>query len=440
MPWTSADAKTHSKRANTPAKQKKWASIANAALESCKKKGGSDCEGSAIRIANSRMSDNTSPISALSFSDPEAFAQIIDGEKFEMVVYSGKPISNHFFWGNLSIDLEGIQFTRGRYPILMEHDPNLKIGFTKKPKIDNNQLIVGEGFSFVDTPESQKFQSTAKEGFPYQASLSGRPTIVERLEEGESTTVNGHKISGPGAIWRKTIFREASVCVFGADTNTSSRVFNDNEEEVTFELTEKLSDTQILEEVEKPMTFEELKAAHPDLFKVYEEQILGAAKVEAKAEAQKEIEAKEKAKTEKDSVVQDELKQLQESVKELKAENTSLREKNKVREEKDIEFSAKTIWEEQLKAGSIPERIHSKVKGLVSFKDFVKEDVFDETAFTDAVKKEVDFWASSGYQVSVEGFGSTQRGDENKGVDEEAKKMALFLGNLSGRQLKKEAA
>ncbi len=49
MPWTAKDASKHTKKANTPAKRKKWAKIANAAL----KKYGD--EGRAIRAANAAM-------------------------------------------------------------------------------------------------------------------------------------------------------------------------------------------------------------------------------------------------------------------------------------------------------------------------------------------------------------------------------------------------
>ena len=48
MPWTSEDAKRHSKKMNTPARKKKWSAIANAVLKS------SGNEGKAIRIANSK--------------------------------------------------------------------------------------------------------------------------------------------------------------------------------------------------------------------------------------------------------------------------------------------------------------------------------------------------------------------------------------------------
>ena len=51
MPWTKADAKRHTKKADTEAKQKRWADVANAAL----KRG--DSEGSAIRQANAVIAE-----------------------------------------------------------------------------------------------------------------------------------------------------------------------------------------------------------------------------------------------------------------------------------------------------------------------------------------------------------------------------------------------
>lgn len=54
MPWTAQDASKH--KANlTDSEKSKWASIANAVLKDCEKSNGTDCEGKAIRIANSKI-------------------------------------------------------------------------------------------------------------------------------------------------------------------------------------------------------------------------------------------------------------------------------------------------------------------------------------------------------------------------------------------------
>lgn len=56
MPWTAADAKRHNSKMNTPAKQSKWAKIANGVLKSELAKGTSQAkaEGIAIATANKR--------------------------------------------------------------------------------------------------------------------------------------------------------------------------------------------------------------------------------------------------------------------------------------------------------------------------------------------------------------------------------------------------
>lgn len=49
MPWDPSDAKKKTKKANTPAKQKQWAKVANNVLNST----GSDAK--AIKVANSSI-------------------------------------------------------------------------------------------------------------------------------------------------------------------------------------------------------------------------------------------------------------------------------------------------------------------------------------------------------------------------------------------------
>lgn len=55
MPWTEDDVKKHNKEAARSARGRaRWKKIANAVLRDCRKEGGEDCEGKAIRIANTR--------------------------------------------------------------------------------------------------------------------------------------------------------------------------------------------------------------------------------------------------------------------------------------------------------------------------------------------------------------------------------------------------
>lgn len=55
MPWTAADAKTHTKGLS-PTQARQWAHVANSALKRCQDAGESDCDGRAIRQANAVVS------------------------------------------------------------------------------------------------------------------------------------------------------------------------------------------------------------------------------------------------------------------------------------------------------------------------------------------------------------------------------------------------
>jgi len=161
------------------------------------------------------------PQAALEFHGAK-FSAKVRNAKLDMVAYSGKIIKGHWYWDDLALDLKGVKFAQTKFPILENHNTDKKIAFTGKPLVNGNLRINPDTTKFVDTPESARFQRVSKDGFPYQASVRGRPTAVERLTKGESAEVNGLTIKGPASIWRKWEFVEASVCVFGWDSNTKA--------------------------------------------------------------------------------------------------------------------------------------------------------------------------------------------------------------------------
>ena len=145
MPWTVKDVDKH-KKGLTPAQKKKWVSIANSVLKDCQKKGGSGCEGKAIRIANSKFVKSSTgrlvmekevtkkiPKGALRFVADNCDACVFaegegDAPKLKMLAYSGGVIKGHWYWGDLAIDVSGLSFP-SRFPILEDHRTDKKIAF-----------------------------------------------------------------------------------------------------------------------------------------------------------------------------------------------------------------------------------------------------------------------------------------------------------------------
>jgi len=185
------------------------------------------------------MPEKKVPKSALAFIDRNAYVKFLDTgkpdapAKLDMVGYSGSVIKDHWYWGDLAIDLAGITASRDRYPILEDHFQDLKIGHSGPPIIDENGLRIDpDDVVLLDNQEANTFVKNSRAGFPYQASIYAIPTQIEYLEAGEEAEVNGYVFAGPGHIWRQCEYQETSACVFGWDKNTRAAAFSDDVIEV----------------------------------------------------------------------------------------------------------------------------------------------------------------------------------------------------------------
>ena len=460
MPWTVADVPRF-KKGLTSAQKKKWVSIANGVLKSCESSGDSGCEGKAIRIANSKFTkviifseekkmETKLPKGALRFVDQgcHAYAQLAEGEegkpRMKMVAYSGGIIPDHWYWDNLAIDLAGIKFNQKRYPILEEHDTTRKIAHMSKPLIEDGKLVVPEDVKFLETEAADEFvkNTSTSPPFPYQASIYAKPLSVERLEEGADAEVNGYKFKGPGTIWRECEFREASVCVFGWDSKTTSSAFSREEQEDVDYSEKELTVMHIdgkpklirRKEVSKTMKLDELKEQFPDLFT----EVVQLGVTQGITQAEESFKEKET--------------QFNTTVASINDRLESTEKKNLVLEKKDIERSvrelkatSREIWMEKLSASKVPERYFDKVIPHVSHESFMEDGVLDEAKFGEAIDAEIKDWEEKGITETVIGSGLSSReptddvSDEDKAtLKENDEKTTSRLLSLAGQPQKKE--
>ena len=432
MPWAVNDVDKH-KKGLTSEQKKKWVSVANSVLKDCLAKGGTDktCAPKAIRIANSKFSEEEKemkkvPSSACNFTEPEAFL-FRDEEKgnVDILAYSGKVIKGHWYWGDLAIDVSGAQFDKKIYGIFEQHDIMRKVGFSSKPITDDNKLTI-KNMTFVSTDASKEFQTLSKEGFPFQASISGRPTIVEELEEGESAEVNGYKFKGPGSIWRKWTYNETSVVVFGADGNTKAKALADSNEEV--EITIKKSNTSS-EGDETHKEDKEVKIVNLKELKEKDEAVFNELLEEAKKLVRPEIEQSFSAQL---TTVTTQFTEAQKQIADSSAKILAFEKSEVIRKEKEIKLQADEIWQKALSASEIPEHLFAKVKSHVPYEKFMKDGILSETEFAAAVTAEIADWVKSGVSKSVLGTGFTVKGaeevNEQKEDDNWIKKMQTLAG------------
>jgi hypothetical protein len=195
----------------------------------------------------------------ISFAKPVEKDGDVKNGKFGIVGYSGQIIPQHWYWGNLAFDLGGLQFAKKPTPILEDHLSDKRIGVTVLQEITDKVFVEGV---FLGNANAQQLRSDMRDGFPMEASLYVPPSIIERIEEGESVQVNGHTLNGPGTVFRKATIKEISICTFGADNQTISTAFAESGKQLKFTV---LNDKENI--MSDKMTKEKFAAEYPDLLK-----------------------------------------------------------------------------------------------------------------------------------------------------------------------------
>jgi regulator of replication initiation timing len=142
---------------------------------------------------------------------------------FAGVAYSGGIVTDQSYWDAVAFDLDGLEFAPDRMPVLRDHDSTRIVGYTtghsKAGRLEvRGTLLEGSG-------EAAEVAGMADQGYPWQLSVHIVPDSVENLERGDSAVVNGRRMDGPLAIFRRSAVREVSFCAVGADRGTSATVF-----------------------------------------------------------------------------------------------------------------------------------------------------------------------------------------------------------------------
>ena len=262
----------------------------------------------------------------------------------------------------------------------------------------------------------------SQEGFPYQSSIHGIPKVVERLEDGEKAEVNGFSIKGPASIWRKSVLREASVCVFGADKQTSSKAFSKDPkiaEELDVEYIGTGSQEQFNEttgeEVNVRMDINELKEKHPELVKQIADEAVAVA---------------ESKFAEKEDTMQAQVTKLSDKVEKQDKQILQFEKNETKRREGELRHQADRIWDTKLSESDVAERLYSKIRKHVDYNKFVNDDVLDVAGFSEAVDAEIKEWEKMGATSTVLGAGSTERELED-GENHEAQQLEAENDDLA---------
>lgn len=142
---------------------------------------------------------------------------------FSIDAYNGGPMRVAAFFTPVILDLKGLKASRGKLPILMNHDIGRVVGQADDIQITDKGVKLS-GTITGDDGDSGSVVTHAKNGFEWQASIGASVDQREFLEAGKKTTVNGREVTGPLLIARKSTLIETSFVSVGADRTSSAKV------------------------------------------------------------------------------------------------------------------------------------------------------------------------------------------------------------------------
>ncbi|MBI5726042.1 MAG: hypothetical protein HZA50_18930 [Planctomycetes bacterium] len=141
--------------------------------------------------------------------------------RFSMIAYTGGPMKIAGWRYPVVVDLAGLSIPSQSRPIRFGHDANSGVGHSDSIRVDGGKLVAA-GVVSRDTSAAKEIVASAKNGFPWQASIGTSVEEFEFVKADQAVLVNGRKFTDPLNVVRKATLGEISFVDLGADGNTSA--------------------------------------------------------------------------------------------------------------------------------------------------------------------------------------------------------------------------
>ena len=164
--------------------------------------------------------------------------------RFSMVAYTGGAMRIAGWRYPVIVDLAGLSIPSQSRPIRFGHDMASGVGHTDSIAVAEGRLVAA-GVVSRDTAAAKEIVASARNGFPWQASLGAAVDQFEFVKEDQTVLVNGREFKGPVNVVRKATLGEISFVDLAADGNTTASVAAAAKEKET------MSDTEITQEQTK---------------------------------------------------------------------------------------------------------------------------------------------------------------------------------------------
>ena len=152
---------------------------------------------------------------------------------FEMTAYSGGKLFVNGFPHPVVIDLKAVVVKGSQgspnksLPVTLDHKRNQRVGHVDRVQITANKILMA-GSTSANTPHRDEVLDSARDGYPWQASIEGRVQNPRVIRAGQKVTVNGRTFDGPVVVARRFVLRAVSFVSTGGDEDNSVSLAAEN--------------------------------------------------------------------------------------------------------------------------------------------------------------------------------------------------------------------
>lgn len=141
---------------------------------------------------------------------------------FTIDAYSGglmQPQLDNVDWdGDCIVDISGLRFNP-TIPVHRDHDTTKPVGHSS---VEVGERLTCKGVFSIDNEHSREIRGGARNGFPWKGSIGLSNMLVEFIEHGQTTEVNGKQWQGPLMVAREADLDEVSIVTIPGDSNVDA--------------------------------------------------------------------------------------------------------------------------------------------------------------------------------------------------------------------------
>lgn len=146
--------------------------------------------------------------------------------RFEIVANTGEAMDIAFWDYPVVIDLRGLAILKQNLPLRFMHRIDTGLGHTEKITIEPDNTLRAIGIISRDTEEAREVVASAKNGFPWMASVGADVEEYRFVQQGETVNANGKTFSGPLYLVTKATLYEISLVDLGGDPGADARLIS----------------------------------------------------------------------------------------------------------------------------------------------------------------------------------------------------------------------